>query len=707
MTAPLDTSWFVIGNMRCAGCMRGIEQRLNKISGVEEARCNLSTKRVVVHHDPSISSNEIANYLEDAGYDAFPFRVGGAFEAAKREEKRLLVAMAVAGFASANIMLLSVSVWSGGMDMEASTRELFHWLSAIIAIPAVGYAGQPFFQSAFGALRHGRMNMDVPIALAIIASLVMSVVQTMFGSLQVYFDAAVMLIFFLLLGRVLDHRMRGRATNSVENLMAMQQVNHQRLGPDGQLGEVAAEDLRVGDVMLLRSGERLAVDATCKQDLEMDLSAITGESLPEIIPAGKLIPAGAINQMAASHVMVGSELSDSTLSEIVTLMEQAEQKRSKSLTIADQAAAIYAPGVHLLAIICVLFNWQLMGLSLEESLMRGIAVLIVTCPCALGLAVPAVMVVAAGKLFKKGILLRSGDALERLSQTSTIVFDKTGTLSEVRLTSTDIVQTEAATLASGLARHSTHPLSKLLSKMDVQDAGFDRVAEHPGQGVVGFRNDKEYRLGKPDFAMSDASGDGLVLSEDGLELARFQFVDEAKDGALDVVHRLKKHGLRLVMLSGDRPERAEILGKFVGLHQVYGGLTPADKMTWLEGQQETSMAMVGDGINDGPALRMAAVGIAPGHASDVAANAADIIYLNGQVSSVAIIYDVALQVRRLIIQNFGLAIGYNLIAVPLAFLGFVTPLIAAVAMSLSSVVVTMNSLRLDLPNWISSSSSSP
>ncbi len=707
MMSTLDTSWFVIGNMRCAGCMRGIEQRLNNIPGVEEARCNLSTKRVVVRHDPSISSNDIAAYLEDAGYDAFPFRVGGAFDAAKREEKKLLIAMAVAGFASANIMLLSVSVWAGGMDMEASTRELFHWLSAIIAIPAVGYAGQPFFQSAFGALRHGRMNMDVPIALAIIASLVMSVVQTMLGSLQVYFDAAVMLIFFLLLGRVLDHRMRGRATNSVENLMAMQQVNHQRLCSNEQLEEVAADVLCVGDVILLRGGERLAVDATCKQDLEMDLSVITGESLPEIIPAGKLIPAGAINQMAASHVVVASQLSDSTLSEIVTLMEQAEQKRSKSLTIADQAAAIYAPGVHLLAIICVLFNWQLIGLSLEESLMRGIAVLIVTCPCALGLAVPAVMVVAAGKLFKQGILLRSGDALERLSQTSTIVFDKTGTLSEARLEMSENLQAEALALAAGLATHSTHPLSKLLAKMDVKDVGFERVVEHAGQGVVGLRNDKEYRLGKPDFALLDAHGEGLVLSVDGVQLARFHFVDEAKDGALGVVQRLKKRGLQLVMLSGDRPERAEILGKSLGIQQVFGGLTPADKMAWLEGQQGTSMAMVGDGINDGPALRMAKVGIAPGHASDVAANAADIIYLNGQVSSVAIIYEVALQVRRLIMQNFGLAIGYNVIAVPLAFMGFVTPLIAAVAMSLSSVVVTMNSLRLDLPNWISSSSSSP
>ncbi len=699
---------FLVPGMHCAGCIARIERGLARLPGIESVRANLSTRRIrVTAREGGPSVDGVRAALEGLGFDAAPFDPRLAGESEKAERAALLRAIAVAGFAAGNVMLLSISVWAGLVsDMEPATRSLFHWLSALIALPAIAYAGQPFFRSAWRALRRRQMNMDVPITLAVILSAGASLAETMRGAEDVYFDAGITLVFFLLIGRYLDAAMRGRAGEAARNLLALRAVGAIRVEPDGRRVSVPVSALRAADRVFVAPGMRLPADGVvCEGTSDVDQSLITGESVPERAAEGDRVYAGTLNLSGPLVVTVTAPDDRSLLAEIARLVEAAEQSRAGHVRLADRLARIYAPTVHVLAAGTFL-GWLALGAGWHMALMTAVAVLIITCPCALGLAVPVAHVVAAGALLKRGILLKSGDALERLAAVDTVVFDKTGTLTTARLELDDAGKISAAdrALAVALAAASRHPLAAALVRAGAGTAlpHVSDLREVPGCGVEGRHEGVRVRLGRRDWVGADATpaaadeGPELWLARADAPPVRFTFADRLRADAAEVVARLQESGLRVHLLSGDRRAVVAKTAHALGIADFRAECRPEDKIAVLEELRASGarVLMVGDGLNDAPALSAAHVSMSPASAADIAQTAADIVFQGERLRPVRVAHALARRTARRVRENFALALCYNAVAVPLAIAGLVTPLIAAVAMSASSLTVTLNALRL-------------
>lgn len=698
----------VVAGMHCAGCLRKVEGALKNLDGVEYARANLSTKRVAVRWNPSrLKARAIIHALAGTGFTAVPFdpKLLGTLD--EQESRSLLKALGVSGFAAANVMLISVSVWSGLVtDMDATTRSFFHWVSALIALPAIAYAGQPFFRSALKALRAKTMNMDVPIALAVILATTMSLVQTMVNARHVYFDASVTLLFFLLIGRYLDVQARAKACSAAENLLGLRATAATLIAPDGTHRSIAVENLEPGMKVLVVAGGRIPADGEILTGMsEVDTSLVTGESLPEQVKPGTPVFAGTLNLGAPLIIRVTKRDDDSLLAEIVRLMETAEQGRARYVRIADRAARIYSPAVHIMAA-ATLALWFALGAPWETSFTYAISVLIITCPCALGLAVPVVQVVATGRLLRRGVLVKAPDGLERLAQADTIVFDKTGTLTLGRphlVNGNEIARTDIA-LGAAIAASSRHPLAIALAAhgKELLPPLLEDVHEEPGMGLEAQLDGETIRLGNAEYAGGEQrdmhGGSELWLRRGNATPVCFRFEDTSRPDAKEVIKALKARGFAVELLSGDREPAVKRLAETLEITAWRAGARPAAKIARLEEltKEGHKVAMVGDGLNDAPALRAAHVSISPADAADVSQTAADFIFQGARLIPVVEAIDVARKARTLVFENFGLALAYNAIAVPLAVAGYVTPLVAAVAMSSSSITVTLNSLRLNL-----------
>jgi Cu2+-exporting ATPase len=613
--------------------------------------------------------------------------------------------MAVAGFAAGNIMLLSVSVWSGHVyEMGGATRALLHWFSALIALPALVYAGRPFFASALGALRDGRTNMDVPISLGILLASGMSLFETIRGGEHVYFDSAVMLLFFLLIGRYLDLRARGKARAAAERLLALGTDPVTVLAADGRSQVLPAERVAPGMTVLVAVGERIGIDGRVLTGRsEVDTSLITGETLPQVVAAGNPVFAGTINVVAPLRLEATAVGKRTLLAEIVRLMEAAEQRRAKYVVLADRVARLYAPAVHGLALATFL-GWTLLaGVAWQTALLYAVAVLIITCPCALGLAVPAVQVIASGRLLGKGVLLKSATALERLATVDTVVFDKTGTLTLGRpsLDHRMPVDRSALELAAALAGASRHPLAKALCLAAPGVPVATDVEEVAGQGLRLVTAGGEVRLGSRVWCGvtdvdEESSGPELWLARSDRRPVRFAFADPLRPNAGEMVGELRRRGLGIELLSGDRAPTVAQAAAELDIEDWRFACTPADKSARLKELADAGrhVLMVGDGLNDAPALAGAHVSLSPSSAVDISQNAADAVFQGERLQPVVEVLDVARRAARLIRQNLGLALAYNVVVVPLAMLGMVTPLVAALCMSASSLLVVGNSLRL-------------
>lgn len=691
-----------VPGIHCGACMQKIEEAIGRLDRVESARVNLSTRRVCVRWRGD-AVPPIATTIGGLGYEANLFDVAGADKDETLAE--LIRAVAIAGFAAGNIMLLSVSIWSGAED---ATRDLFHWVSSLIAIPALAFAGRIYFRSAWSALRHGRTNMDVPIALGVSLAYGMSLYETINHGPHAYFDAAVSLLFFLLIGRTLDHVMRNRARAAVLGLARLAPRGAIIIGADGARDYRPLAEIEAGMRLFIAAGDRIPVDARVIDGRsELDASLITGESAPQDVATGSIIRAGTHNLTGPLTVEAVATAKDSFLAEMLRMMEAAEGGRARYRRIADRVSALYAPVVHLTAL-GTFVGWMIASGDWHQSITIAVAVLIITCPCALGLAVPIVQVVAARRLFENGVMVKDGSAMERLAEVDTIVFDKTGTLTlgEPRLVNATLIDPEALAIASALARYSRHPLSAAIARASAGNASatFQDIAERPGLGVEAKSGGKLWRLGRATWALSNAEQlhtdqqDGTVLAEDGVQRAHFTFEDELRPSAASAVRSLQESGYGVEMLSGDRTSIAFKVAKILRIETVSADLLPADKVERLAALAALGRraAMVGDGLNDAPAFAAAHVSIAPATAADIGRNAADFVFLRASLSAVPLALEVSLKANRLVRQNLGLAIAYNAIAVPVAILGHVTPLIAAIAMSGSSLIVIGNALRLGL-----------
>lgn len=688
--------------VHCAACISTVERGLDALPGVRSARVNLTLKRVSVDADPEVTADDIAVALKRLGYEAHELDPGllSATETDK-QGRALLMRLAVAGFSMMNVMLLSVAVWSGAAD---ATRDLFHWISAAIALPTVIFAGQPFFVNAWAALRVRRLGMDVPISLAIILASSISLSETINGGHHAYFDAAVMLTFFLLAGRYLDHRTRAVARSAAEELAALE-VPRAVVLRDGAEVTLAISAILAGDLVRVRPGGRMPVDGVVEKGAsEVDRSLLTGESLPAFAGPGTAVSAGEVNLTGPLLLRVTAAGRDSSLHRMADLVAVAESAKTRYTSLAERAARLYSPLVHILSFGAFGVWMWITGGDVRFAINISAAVLIITCPCALGLAVPAVVTSASGKLFRKGLLIKNGTALERLAEVDCVVFDKTGTLTMGRPEPTNLDAHPRALLelVAALAGASSHPLAQALAQA-ARDAGVEPTAdvtglrEVPGYGVEGQWRGQRIRLGRANWVGAEPLATTATYLETGKGTTHaFTFADRLRPGAAEAVAGLAAQGMRIVLLSGDTDGAVGDMAARLGIAEWMAGALPAEKAARVaaltaEGHR---VLMVGDGLNDTAALAAAHVSISPASALDAARVASDMVLLGQDMAPIGDATRIATQATRRIKENFAISGLYNTIAVPLALIGLATPLAAAVAMSLSSITVSLNSLRL-------------
>ncbi len=683
-----------------AACIATVESALSAVPGVRSARVNLTRKRVSVEAAPGVTPAQLIAVLAGEGHEAHELDPGLLSSTeTDRQGRDLLMRLGVAFFSMMNVMLLSVAVWSGAED---ATRDLFHWISAAIALPTVVFAGQPFFKSAWASLRAGRLGMDVPISLALILASSISVYETWMSGHHAYFDAAVMLAFFLLLGRYLDHRTRAIARSAAEELAALE-VPRAIVLLDGVEVETAISLVVAGDTVLVRPGARMPVDGVVLTGAsEVDRSLLTGESLPVQAQPGTVVSAGEVNLTGPLTLRVLAAGKESSLHQMADLVAVAEGAKTRYTSLADRAAGLYSPLVHILSFSAFGYWMWATGGDVRYAINISAAVLIITCPCALGLAVPAVITSASGKLFRKGLLIKHGTALERLAEVDTVVFDKTGTLTMGVPEPVALADhpPQVLALAAALAAGSSHPLARALAEgaaaLGIEAVAVTDLREVPGYGIEGAWQGTRIRLGRADWCGATAIAQTATYLAVGGQTHAFAFTDRPRPGASEAVTALQAVGLRIELLSGDAEAPVRDLALRLGITDWRAGVLPAEKAARVA---ELSAAgrkvlMVGDGLNDTAALVAAHVSISPATALDAARVASDIVLLGQDMAPIADAVRIGRQSARRMVENFVISGGYNVIAVPLALVGLATPLAAALAMSLSSITVSINAMRL-------------
>jgi len=697
-----------VEGVSCAGCMAKIERGLSAIPDVTLARVNLTDRRVALEwRRGELDPSRFIDRLAELGYKAYPFETAGA-EAAEAESARFLLrCLGVAAFATMNVMMLSIPVWSGNVsDMIPEQRDFFHWLSALIALPAAAYAGQPFFRSAFRALRSGNVNMDVPISIGVTLALGMSVVETVNHAEHAYFDAAIMLLTFLLVGRTLDQNMRLKTRAVAGNLAALKAETAVKFIGNDEISVVPVAAIRPGDVVMVRPGERCAVDGTVIEgQSEIDQSLITGETLYAKAAHGTAVYAGSLNISGTLRVRVSAASEGTLLAEITRLLDNALQARSRYVQLADRASRLYAPVVHATALLTML-GWVLAGASWHDAIVTAVAVLIITCPCALGLAIPTVQTVASGAMFRAGVLLNSGDAIERVAEVDRVIFDKTGTLTlpELDVINSMNIPPDVFDLAGRLALASHHPVAAAVARAAQGKSPLAGAVEVPGQGVRCVLEGVELRLGRPSFCGADRLANEVLSLDPEASVVAFSHGDsrhvfavrqQLRPDAASVIAALRARGVGIEILSGDREPAVQAAAQSLGISEWRASVTPADKIARIEvlKRQGVKVMMVGDGLNDAPSLAAAHVSMSPISAAHLSQATADLVFLGKPLAPVVAAIDFSRKALRLMRQNLVLAVGYNILAVPLAIAGIVTPLIAAAAMSGSSVLVMLNALR--------------
>ena len=698
--ADVHTMDLLVSGMTCGACAWLLEAALTAEVDVLRARVTLSAQRLSLRwRGPAARADALARLVTALGFRVAPWSAACLQAETDTEALALLRALGVACFGALNVAIISLALWAG-TDMGETTRSMLHRLAAAIALPVVAYAGLPFFRSALAALRAGRTNMDVAVSLAVLAITAMSLSEAFLGGRYTWFDAATSLLALLLAGRVLDRAARGRARRAVNALLALQAGDVQLLQPDGTARIVPVEAARAGDRVLVASGERLRLDGILEDGSALlDAAATTGESLPRRFIAGELLPAAAVNLGPAFTLRVAQAAADGSLARMAVLMEGAEQARSRTVTLADRAARLYVPVVLVVAASTFGLWWLVLGVTWQAALVNAVAVLIITCPCGLAIAVPAVHVVAVGALFRRGVLVRSSSALERLAAVDHVVLDKTGTLTMGRPSLLPDPRRADTTLraAASLARASRHPLARALV-VACPDA------KAPGAGIVEVPGRGLWRGGE---CLGSASHCGLTDKDtpEGMALwyvagpgaapVLFSFVDALRPDAVEAVAALGALGLGVELLSGDAGPATAHAAQAAGILTWRATATPADKAARIEALTISGrrVLMVGDGINDAQALAAAHASASPAAATDLAQAVADVVLQGERLMALAEAVAFARRAMRLSRGSLGLAFFYNVAAVPVAVAGLVTPLTAALVMATSSLLVIGNSLR--------------
>jgi Cu2+-exporting ATPase len=631
----------------------------------------------------------------------------------RNEISTLLRRLFVAALAAMNILLLSVAAWSTNpTEIVPEQRDFFHWLAALIALPAAAYAGRPFFASAVCAVVTGRLNADVPLSAGIILVLGVSTFETLHGATQACFDSALLLLVFLLAGRTLEQVIRRRARAFAANLAAFRAETVTKFVSDTELAEVPVASVRSGDLVLARPGERIAVDGVVIEGRsEIDQSLVTGETLPVSVAKDSIVYAGTLNVSGALRVRASAapppcapvHAGDGKRGD-APMLERVVKARTRYVRIARGAARLCSP-LAPAAAFATLAGWVASGASWDEAAVTAIAVLIILCPCALGLAVPAVQLAASGALFRAGVLLNSREGIERLAGIDTILLDKTGTLTlpEAEVINAADIPPERLALAGRLALASRHPLAAAVARAACATEPLAAI-EEPGQGVRGEFEGVALRLGRPSFCGVERRAAAILEADPAASVIAFVYGTERcvlavrqslRADAIEVIAKLRRQGFVIEILSGDRASAVAHAARALGIERWQAATTPADKIGHISALQSQgrSVLMVGDGLNDAPSLAAADASLSVATAAPLAQAAADAVFLGDRLEPVAAAVATARRARRLMRQNLVFAFGFNVVALPLAILGFASPLAAALAMSGVSVLVTVNALR--------------
>jgi Cu2+-exporting ATPase len=723
----------LVEGIHCAACVWLIEHSLNAMPGIVQAQVNLSGKRLHVRwHNGQISLSAIINRLGQIGYAAVPYDPEVAEGALKRQNRTLLYRMAFAAFGMMNLMWISIALYAGANEGEF--RTMFHWVGFALATPVLLYSGFPFYKGAWSGLRNFHLGMDLPIAIGASITYLYSVYITVTGSTggEVYFDTVVNFLFVILVGRYLEAISKRQAVAATQRLLDLQ-PKVATVVREGQEQTVPIRAVATGETVLVKPGERIPVDAVVISGASsVDEAMLTGESRPVAKSAGDEVSAGTINGHGVLQLRMTGSLKRTALGRIINLVEEAQASKAPIQCVADQVVPWFVAATLGLATLTFLW-WQ--STSLEMALLAATSVLIITCPCAFGLATPMSIAVASGLGAKYGILVKNGEVLESLSSINHVVFDKTGTLTEGRLSVVAVHLTDAAwrnasdsppppeirdlvERLAGLERYSEHPTAQaILELAERLELGAPAPAEdfenRPGFGVAATLGGERWLAGnsawlearkvvrhKPFDVLAtelDRAGIGSVrIARNGREIALLAIEDRIRPEAHRLIEQLKSDGLELTLLSGDRKEVAEAIAHRLGGLEVIAEVLPEDKDRVIRRLQqgEKRVAMVGDGVNDAPALVRANVGIAMGSGTDVSIASADIVLMQGELAKVRQAIGLSRRTLRTIRQNIGISIVYNIIMVPLAMAAIVTPLVAAVSMPLSSLAVIGNSARI-------------
>ena len=720
----------ILEGITCAACVWLNESHVRCQPGVTAIDINYTTRRARVRWDERVTKlSAILEAIAAIGYRAHPYDVGRSEELAQKERKAALWRLFVAGFGMMQVMMYAIPVYLADGDMTPDIEQLMRWASLILTLPVMLYSAAPFFVSAWRDLKLHRVGMDVPVALGVGAAFAASLWATLTASGAVYFDSVTMFVFFLLSGRYLEMMARQKAARSVETLARAIPVFATRLatwpcaGVDAAGERVAVTELRAGDAVLIRPGETAPADG-CVLDGESaaDESLLTGESRPVPKRAGDALIGGSVNT-ASPLVMRVERVGEATrVAAIQRLMERAAAEKPHLVEMADRVAGRFIVALLLLAVATALAWWWI---DASRALWIFVAVLVVSCPCALSLATPAALTVATGALAASGVLVTRGHAIEALARADRFIFDKTGTLTTGHMELVDViaVRGEAAfalAMAAALERGSEHPIAKALTAGNPDTVvAVSAMRATTGAGVEGNIDGTAWRLGSPEFVgamhgvavplelrsiagAGDApqeapSGDTVIAlgNADGWQ-AFFRLSDGLRPEAATMVAQLAAAGIKLSIFSGDAPAAAARVGAVLGILDARGGLSPEDKHAALAALQAAgeTVAMVGDGVNDAPVLAQAQVSIAMGGGADLARANADVVLLGNDLQALPGGLALAKRTVRIVKQNLVWAFAYNFLAIPLAMTGWVTPWMAGIGMSASSLLVVLNALRL-------------
>jgi len=725
----------LVEGIHCAACVWLIESGLAATPGVREARVNLTGRRLRLKWDNGqVKLSQVLRRLADIGYAAVPFDPEAAEGALQRQNRALLYRMAFAGFAMMNLLWISIALYAGADQGEF--RGMFHWIGFLIATPTLLYAGWPFYKGAWTGLRQFKLSMDLPIAIGASITYLYSLYVTLAGVGHVYWDTVVNFLFVILVGRYLEAISKRQAVSSTQRLLDLQPKVATILR-DGDEAVVPIRAVRADDRLLIRPGETIPADGLIEEgSSSLDEAMLTGESVPVVRAVGDRVSAGTLNGPGLLRVRVSGVLRDSALGRIIRLVEEAQASKSPIQCIADRIVPWFVAVTLTLATSTFLF-W--VSQSVETALMAATAVLIITCPCAFGLATPMAIAVASGLGARNGILIKNGAVLETLSDIDHYVFDKTGTLTEGRplvtmlrdadgdwpvpvgsarldLGALSVERREALAKAAALERLSEHPLARAVTQL-ADEAGIAyaraQVADvqvEPGRGIAGAVNGSAVVIGSADWlrgqgveladwsaaATASMTGAGVHCAIDGIEVLRLWVEDRLRTDAAQTIRQLRADGLRVTLLTGDRRAAANRIAAQLGDIDVIAEVLPGDKDGVVADLQRKGqrVAMIGDGINDAPALVRADVGIAVGSGTDVSIASADIVLMTNELMRVRDAGLLARRTLRTIRQNIGLSVAYNSLMIPLAMAAMITPLIAAVSMPLSSLAVIGNSARI-------------